>query len=481
MLRRSCTAISLFFLIAACGKPGTEQASVKVLGYHDSCPTLLSSTGSSSAAPGKLTFSTYSSTVICPDVSYSAGSSLLIQWSSDDPKVAQVSATGQVIARSNGGTLIRYVAGSQSGSVIVEVVHDVATLALSLPERVRIDQEFIMRGTLFDSKGSAINGVYPVLQVPPSLRHLGGDLYRAVATGPFEVTAKIAGKQMTAIAQVDGLAAYDGNVMLPPGVHQVPAETLRLENGRIRVRLSSEPTQRAGAVVEVATPDGWLEGTSSVYGDWTYPAAGVDTPPTRVTVMVKQDEVSFMADFDNHRFDPAILRYPADRFPEQPYPFTKEVVLREGDDGYFTRIIIHGKLPVEIKEAEHEVGFGGLWGCGEVKSGKQTLNLTIMPASLRWNLNPVPEAFVFKRDQDPVSRTLVPLLRTPVMTPVFAATEFGAVYAHSYEDGSYAAYLHLAPTYRTKSAREICRSAWRTAPFPVPMVSDLELAGCGPL
>lgn len=354
-----------------------------------------------------------------------------------------------------------------------------AALDLVLPDRVHVGTDFSMQARLLDANGTPLSGSSPALRFPAGIRHLGGNLYRAEAIGPFEIATDAGGRRLAAILQVDGVAAYDGSTRLGLGQHEVPAERLRLENGRLRLRLSDTTTQRAGAVAEVATPWGWLEGTSLVYGDWTYPAAGVDTPPTKITVLVDRREVSFLADFDNHRFAPASLRYSADLFPEQPYPFTKQVVLREGEDGYFTRIIVRGSMPQEIWDAEHEVGFGGLWGGGSVTSNKRELDLSRLESNVRWNLDATPDAYLFERFQDPVRRTLVPLIRTPVITPKFSDTEFGAVYVHSHEAGTYAAYLHIEPPYRRSNAREVCWHAWLTAPFPVPEITD-RLAGCGP-
>ena len=208
---------------------------------------------------------------------------------------------------------------------------------------------------------------------------------------------------------------------------------------------------RAGAVAEVATPDGWVEGTSSVYGDWTYVAASVMTVPTQVTVTVAAGDLSIAAAFDDHRFDPASLRH--DSLPEQPYPFTKRIVLRLGEDGYFTWVDVRGTLPDAITNAEHEVGFGGLWGPGTIENGRRTIALDTLQGNLRWNLRLAAEAFDFRRHGEEIGRVLVPLVLSPVMTPVFSDTEFGAVYLHGHRPEPYGAYLAFVPPWRPRSAR----------------------------
>lgn len=307
------------------------------------------------------------------------------------------------------------------------------------------------------------------------------------AVGPGEATLEARTPQGAAEARlrVEGVTLLVNDRPRRFGGALLPTDRVVLDNGRLRLYLgaATERGQNAGVVVDVRDSAQWVPGTSREYGDYTYVGSSVDTRPTAVEVIaVSAREVAVRQVFARHVFEPDGLGL-GPEFERQPYGFSKTVWLRAEDDGYFALVRLHETLPLSARGAEHEIGFGGLWGPGTVATGSDTV--VIGPEgveSRRLNVPPRLDALTVRRLGDPLVRVLVPLRESPFVVPYFGPTRFGGGWIHQLTSDSYGAYLYMAPLARARPAPRVCADAWRDPPFLLttrPRRSELQRCGHG--
>jgi hypothetical protein len=263
-----------------------------------------------------------------------------------------------------------------------------------------------------------------------------------------------------------------------------PQDEVVITNGRVCLSMvpNAQVPEARTFVMEVRVKGQWQPGTSLYYGDWTYVGSGVKTPPTEVEVLSwSPREAGIRWTFGNHVAGADVGAI------DSPYPFTKTVWLRRNEYGYFAWIEPLVQLPRESwccnqAASEHEIGFGGIWGPGTVETAEGLVHTEDLERTYEVNLSGEVDAaeFIYDEDPNPVKRILVPLPGGPLIVAVFDWSAFGSVWIHHRVPRSYGAYLYAAPFNKTKSARAICKYAWRRAPFSLPHVSAAELATCGP-
>ena len=258
-----------------------------------------------------------------------------------------------------------------------------------------------------------------------------------------------------------------------------PQDEVVITNGRVCLSLVGSQQQRAGILMEVRVKNQWQPATSTYYGDWTYLGSSVITQPTKVEVLSwSPREASIRWTFGNNIAGAEVGGV------NSPYPFTKTVWLRRNEYGYFAWIEPLTELPRESWYlgvlSEHEIGFGGIWGPGTVQTAEGLIYTQDLENTYEVNLSEEVDAADFRHSGDLFKRVLVPLPGGPFVVPVFAQATFGGVFIHHHVPLSYGAYLYAAPSKKAKSARAICKQAWRSAPFPLPRISPAELATCGP-
>jgi hypothetical protein len=258
-----------------------------------------------------------------------------------------------------------------------------------------------------------------------------------------------------------------------------PRAPLMISNGRLRLSLVSTGEQQGGILAELATAAGWVPATSSYYGDWTFVDSSVNSGPTRAEILrLDAEEVHVRWTFGRHEAGPASQR-------RHVYPFSKDVWLRPDDTGYFALIEPLRPLPEGAwyggNISEHEIGFGGIWGAGDVAAFAGELRTDLVEPNFV-EINPAerPDAAELIRDGDTLRRVLVPLMRTHMIVPAFGGPNFGGVFIHRHTPGPVAAYLYVSEIGLGLSAREVCARAWRSSPVRLSQVTDAELASCGP-
>jgi hypothetical protein len=180
----------------------------------------------------------------------------------------------------------------------------------------------------------------------------------------------------------------------------------------------------------------------------------------------------------------AHLTGPPDAPLSYPYPFLKTVWLRRGDEGFFAQVMPLVGLPPERQYApgiaEHEIGFGGVWGPGIVSTSNGTVLLDEISGTCEFDTVPRVDAARFTRVDDPLVRVLVPLPEAPLLVPYFDEVSHGGVYVHHHWPLVYGAYLYAAPRTAAVATRVVCAHAWLTAPFALRPLAAGELEECGP-
>lgn len=272
---------------------------------------------------------------------------------------------------------------------------------------------------------------------------------------------------------VDGRPRSDTGLIVRP-------RRIVIDNGVFRLTWHDQLCEPAAFEADVLAEGGWVDASAHCVGDWLYPGGPVQTKPTEVEVLrADSGMVAVRLRFGDHWIRPRLEGYPS-WYVDQRYPFSRTVWLRAGERGYFTQIIIEKKPVFPYPDIEHEVGFGGLWGPGEVRTARESYRTDTLARSTFTNLRRQLDAAEFRRDGDRVLRVLVPLGAAPMITPVFK-TSFGGVYVYSLGPTTkYGAYLYAAPTAGALNARAVCQFAWRNAPFELPPMPRDSLARCGP-
>jgi len=406
-----------------------------------------------------------------------------VVWRSIDGQLATVDSTGLVIGRAVGLAPIEARVSGIADTITVFIRQIAASLSMGpLFDTLNIDQvvRFIVSAT--DSNGFAIPDPDIMWESSDSAVasvDSGGNLI-ALAPGPAVIRTNSGGDSSQTEVFVEGVAVYvNGQRWSQPGLLS-PSDRVTITNGRLRLQRSDSPEQQAGMEADARIGDQWLFGTARWYGDWTYVSSSVVTAPTRIELLaVSGDEVAVRWTFGNHWFLPRSANL-SPRFQDQAYPFEKTVWLRRGEQGYYTLINPLTQLDPEVTVAEHEVGFGGIYGPAQLRTAKVSLLTDTLSTTFYYNLEEDVDAVELARQGDPLHRVLVPLGPTPLATARWSMSAFGGAYIHSSLSGTYGAYLYVAPSNGSTPANAICRLAWQGAPFPLPAVSNVELDNCGP-
>lgn len=217
----------------------------------------------------------------------------------------------------------------------------------------------------------------------------------------------------------------------------------------------SIPDQRAGLVADVRVGGEWRDLTSRGYGDWTYPGGSVVTDPTDVSVRRRGRWTVVKLTYGNHRITPVY-----EQGAEVAYPFRKTVWIRDGERGYYAEV---RPLATVGFRAEHEIGFGGLWGPATVTTPEGAYRTGSIDGHYKTR-GRVPWA-TFSRDGD-IDRQMILLTPHHVLSPNFTWGSGGA-YHYTRTAGTYSAYLYGGG----RPVGWVCRHVVRTEPSRLPAPS----------
>lgn len=404
-----------------------------------------------------------------------------VDWATLDPAAASVDETGTVTGLATGVARIVGAHGGTRDTVRVSVAPVVASI-----ERVRdtlvvsVDSAQPLPFLVRDSGGATL---------PPtalSVRSVGSAEIAVASDGSVVGLLPGRGSLLVAAGELSDSVSLSvrGVVVLANGQRVATtgsllgANEIVIRNGRVRLTWGSSVTLRAGFDMAVWMGDAWVPATVTGAADWLYIASNVITEPTAIDLLMVSDSVvALRMRMGAHWFLPQDVGYPLS-YVSEPHPFSRTIWLKRGDWGYYSWVNLEESL--NYSGIEHEIGFGGLWGPGEIRSADASFRTESLQNTFRFNLDWSLDAAEFLRDGDPLRRVLVPLPGAPLISPVFPGWGYGSVYVHRNNDSSYGAFMFAAPTSVALAAREICRRAWREAPFALPAVSDAELGGCGP-
>ncbi len=406
---------------------------------------------------------------------------LQIDWSSLDPDSATVDGFGMVTAVGMGSARIVAIFGTLRDTALISVAPVVAHIERTIDTLVLpIDSLRPLPFVVRDSGGAVLPPAAITMRSSGSAAvelARGGSLLGVLpGRGSLVVSAgELTDSVPLSVRGVVVLA--DGQRVTSPG-SLLGATEIEVRNGRVRLKWDPSLGLRAGFGMSVWVNGAWIQATVNGAADWLYIANNVITEPTSIDLLTVSDSVvALRMRMGNHWFLPQSVGYPLS-YVDEPHPFSRTIWLRRGEWGYYSWIDL--EEPLNYTGIEHEIGFGGLWGPGRVRTAEVDFRTESMQAHNRYNLDWGPDAVEFVRDGDPLRRVIVPLPGAPMITPVFPGWGYGSVYVHRNDDKSYGAYLFAAPESYVLATREICQRAWREAPFPLPSISDAELAACGP-
>lgn len=317
----------------------------------------------------------------------------------------------------------------------------------------------IKPGASFDRFGASLDSV------PSS----GGAVSLAAMASPTSATC---GRE---IAEDAAVVLVNGLLQRTPAKVGSSDEVL-ITNGLLRLHL----VDGANIASELRVRDAWVPGTSTVFGDYTFMGSIDLSNPTSIEVLESApEEVSVEWTFADHIFDPTGLGLSGGPYEIRPYPYTKRIWFRAGEPGYYAFLDPLEPFP-ETYQAEHEIGFGGLWGPGELRTHDVQLNLGNPRQAVELNADNRLDAAEFRWGADNLRRVLVPLPGAPIITPNFDADQYGSTWVHIDKSAPFGAYLYAAPLGEGLSARDVCIKAWTEAPFGLPPYTVLDLVRCGP-
>jgi hypothetical protein len=410
-------------------------------------------------------------------------------WRSTAPAIARVDSAGGVQATAPGTALAIAAWQGLADTASIKVDQVPARMAVEAGvDTLELDSDGAAGVTVLDSGGVAIHA--PPLGVTLSdsaviTMNPDGSLHAALPG----ITRLVftSGRASAAIDRVvEGTTVLvDGQRITSPTVLNGYPPFL-ITNGRVRVSWDSTMWQRGAVAMEVRIGTRWYFATHPRHGDWLYITSPIVTRPTQVAITeAGPGRVGLRMEYLNHWFLPQSVGYPSWIQP-QPYPFARTVWLSRADNGYYSWVDILG-ADLNLKVAEHETGFGGLFGPATIRTNQVTLRTDTLSQTITYNGNPrqwpsgaLVDAAEFIMDGDPVRRLLVPLPEAPMITPVFPGWGYGSVYRYDSPSRSFGVFLFATSVGSGPSASEVCRNAWTRAPFPLRPVSDAEFASCGP-
>lgn len=403
-----------------------------------------------------------------------------VRWRSLDPSVAEVEDAGIVRAMASGSTSIVALTDAGVDTLRVQVIQLPARLEAARVTLVaRIGDTLPLPWRAMDSGGTEMAGL------PITVRAVGEELVRsadgmltAVLPGRTRLEASLQDLRSTIDVRVLGVVLVaDGDVVTQPG-SILGVRDFEVRNSRLRLRWHPGVWERGGLEVDSRMGLEWLPATARGYGDWLYVTSTVVTEPTQVDVITLTDSlVGVRMHYGDHRFRPQVHGFPG-TYREQAYPFSRTFWLARDEDGYFSWIQLDSSMTWQ--GIEHEIGFGGVWGPGRIRSADDDF-ATEAQSGHRWtNREWKVDAAEYLRSGDPLVRVLVPLPGAQMITPVFPGLGSGSIYVYNTLSRSYGAYLYAAPATRAQAARTVCRHAWEGAPFALPHPTEAELTACGP-
>jgi len=406
---------------------------------------------------------------------------IAIAWKSLDLDLIDVDVAGRVTSRAVGLGRVQASVGDVIDTVVVVVRQAIASVSLAaLADTLSIGGAVNIVATATDSNG---------FQIPdPQLGWESSDssvvnVRNGNATGIAPGTAVINARSGQIVASVDvvveGVAIYvNGARSHVVGVLN-SGDSVVITNGRLRLQLSQSSSQHAAIIADARVGEMWCDMTARLWGDWTYVASSVFTPPTRVEILTNtNDEIGVKWTFGDHWFLPKTAGFPDD-YSDTPYPFEKTVWLRRAEQGYYALVRPLAELPPEATGVEHEIGFGGLWGGGTIRASGVALLVDTLSSTIRYDPQTI-DASDFLLRGDPLRRVLVSLDGVAMLVPWFWSQEYGGVVVHSLPSAPYGAYLYATSISDTTTARSVCEKAAREAPFPIPSFTTDALGRCGP-
>jgi hypothetical protein len=261
---------------------------------------------------------------------------------------------------------------------------------------------------------------------------------------------------------------------LRPNFRPADTDTIVISNGFVSIsRLATRFDQRAG-VVATAGPLLAVRGEllSAEYGDYTFVGASVVTEPTKVEILkADADEAIVRWSFAQHRLNPSGTHGDSS-LADGKYPFTKTVWVRRGVSGYWTLMEPLLKLPNATASGryEHEVGFGGLWGSGELRLGSARLRSDTIQRTFRATRAEQTGYAEWVREGEYLRRILVPMPLRGFLVPVFDNVNRGGTWILVYRPKRFGAFLGFSPPVASYNPTVLCTRVLLEAPaeFRVP-------------
>ena len=217
-----------------------------------------------------------------------------VAWTSSDPSVATVAASGLVTAVANGAATVTATAGSASGTAAVTVDQVVATVAVDPPADTLLAFGDTLRlsADALDANGNAVVGA--------EFAWASGDTLVAAVDQQGLVTGRAVGEVEVTATSADVTGRAQLAVLVPtPATVAIEPDTVGLNALGQTVRLAAEVRDRAGRPMEgvavswssgdtlVATVDSAGLVTAAGNGTTTV-AATADSASGRVAVTVMQ-------------------------------------------------------------------------------------------------------------------------------------------------------------------------------------------------
>jgi hypothetical protein len=399
-------------------------------------------------------------------------------WTSLNPSVVQVNGTGRAVSVANGSTPVIVQVGAHADTVTLHVQQILATIALQAVRALAVGDSVRVAAQGLDARGNPLPGAQVSFSSlsPGVVSVESSGTARGISTGTGIVLATSGDVADTLLLPVVEVAQVFVGGVAQTATGSVPVDApIVITNGHLRLRIRSI-LDSASHYIEYKNAAGeWVNANEAREGDWTYYGSSVLTRATSVEVIsVKPGEVAVRWTYGNHVM-PVI--YDA---PSYSYRFSKTVWLRAGESGYYAQIQSLDPTPAGVGEREHEIGWGGVWGDGTIRTRETTLVIDTTSSSVRLNTSWGTDAVELDRTGDPLIRVLVALPGGEYVVPVFPSLR-GGTYLHLLGNSlTYGAYLYVAERADAMSARAVCRQAWTEAPFTLPAVTASQLDQCGP-